>query len=189
MKFGIVIYISDKNKKVKPQIKSIDPKDFFAMAKSSKSAKKKTQSVLQDTDDTDIIERKYNSAVHQTASPIPQEQKPPATQKQQQQQQSSTSLPTPAASYPMTSIEAIGSSSSSGTKSKSSCSVEQKTPAAFVDNAAMIEQSLSEKKSAQNIMSAFKIDKKSSGSSSSSSKNVSANSSSSKTTTSLRAEG
>lgn len=186
---GFVVYISDKSKKVKHQVKVIDPKDFFAMAKSSKSTKKKTQSVLQDTEDTDIIERKYDSAVHQPASPIPQEQKPPVIQKQQQQQ-SSTSLSTPIASHPTTSAEAAGLSSSlSGTKSKSNYSVEQNNPAPFVDNASKTEKLIPEKRPVQNIMSAFKMNKTSSGSSSSSSKSVSVNSSSSKTIMNLRAEG
>ncbi|KAI7855495.1 replication factor RFC1 C terminal domain-containing protein [Circinella umbellata] len=169
----------DKNKKVK----TIDPKDFFAMAKPSKSVKKKTQSILQDTDDTDIIKRKHNSDDHQTASPIPQEQKPPVIQ--EQRQQPSTSLSSTTTNYPTSSTYP---SSSFATENKSSSSVEQKKYPPSLDKASKVEKSLSEKRPTQDIMSAFKTDKKSSGSSSSSSKSVPINSSSSNIPSSLKTE-
>ncbi|KAI9252346.1 hypothetical protein BDA99DRAFT_179359 [Phascolomyces articulosus] len=110
---------SNKIKKPKHEVKAMDPKDFFAMVKPTKSNKKKSQLILRDTDDTDILSSKKSLTVQATLSPLPQEQKPPSANEQQYSESASiaSSRSINSQSVPTTNT-AISSSSSSGSTSK-----------------------------------------------------------------------
>ncbi|KAI9477089.1 replication factor RFC1 C terminal domain-containing protein [Zychaea mexicana] len=195
---------SNKNKK----IRAIDPKDYFATVKISRgnnSSKKKPQSILQDTDDMEIIKGKKSTAAP-AVSPIPQEQKPPKpVEKERKQQQqtkpSTTTLNLSAASLSGSKI-AADASSSTATKDSSndttSKSKQTAAPARTLSSITVTESKTPNEKSTkqadQDIMSAFKMGQRSSGSagaaaSSSSSKATSSGALRQINTTPVKAEG